>query len=229
MSGQFFKMQPNLSILFWKPLRSSSSLSFFFYLSLFLIIYTCACAQAHTPTPLPHTQAISKSFHLYLQACTESNHFAPTPSPTSVTIIIQWPPSFFPVCLGQPALWSSSLPSGSLKSLLHSKDKGILSKRKSGQVTTLTKVLQGCLKRNSTWGRAHKVLCYPTLSNLWLPGHFHLPSLLLHQGPPTTLAFLLALKHAKWGISQGFCSGDSLCPTSMLRVSPRTLTRSLPW
>lgn len=139
------------------------------------------------------------------------------------------PSSFFPVRIGQPALWSSSLPSGSLKSLLHSKDKGILSKRKSGQVTTLTKVLQGCLKRNSTWGRAHKVLCYPTLSNLWLPGHFHLPSLLLHQGPPTTLAFLLALKHAKWGISQGFCSGDSLCPTSMLRVSPRTLTRSLPW
>lgn len=224
MSGQFFKMQPNLSILFWKPLRSSSSLSFFFNLSLFLIIHTCACSQAHTPTPLPHTQAISKSCHLYLQACTESNHFAPTPSPTFITIIIL-PCTSRTACslVFFPPIWLHE------KSLPHSKDKGILSKGKSGQVTTLTKVLQGCLKWNSTWGRAHKVLCYPTLSNLWLPGHFHLPSLLLHQGPPTTLAFLLALRHTKWGISQGFCSGDSLCPTSMLRVSPRTLTRSLPW
>ena len=184
-------------------------------------------SHTHTPTSHPSHQQI-------LPSLPPSMHGIQPLRPNSITNIRHHHHSMATIilpCTSRtacslvffPPIW---LPE---KSLPHSKDKGILSKGKSGQVTTLTKVLQGCLKWNSTWGRAHKVLCYPTLSNLWLPGHFHLPSLLLHQGPPTTLAFLLALRHTKWGISQGFCSGDSLCPTSMLRVSPRTLTRSLPW
>lgn len=126
----------------------------------------------------------------------------------------------------------SGLPPSSLapptKSLLHIEDKAILLKCKSGQATTLFKVLQ----RHSMSPKMELSFWYglqdPTWHKFWPPWHFQLLVPVGHRHAPTPRAFVLALRRAKVS-PQGFCSWGSFCPMSPHGVPFRALVRSLPW